>query len=183
MDTAHAPATALDPTTRRLVLLLPAALLAHDLGEVAGSDELNRALGDLAERVPALADKLAPALAISHRQMAVAVGMLTAGLGGLAWQAARSGARSQAMTGYAAATLLFGGHILGHVAQAVVLRRYLPGLAGGLVVSLPYSVVVLRRLQRNGLVDSGAVGRTAAVGAALGVPALLAVRALGRAVA
>jgi Protein of unknown function with HXXEE motif len=183
MDTAHAPAAALDPTTRRLILLLPAAFLAHDLGEVAGSDQLNRALGDLAERFPAVADRLVPALAISRRQMAVVVGMLAAGLGRLSWQAARSGAHSQAMTGYAAATLLIGGHILGHVAQAVALRRYLPGLAGGLVVSLPYSVVALGRLQRHGLVDPGAVAGAAAVGVVLGVPALLAVRALGRAVA
>jgi hypothetical protein len=183
MDTAHAPAPRLDPTTRRLILLLPAAFLAHDLGEVAGNHELNRAFGDLAERFPAVADRLAPALAISRRQMAVAVGLLTAGLSVLTWQASRSAARSQVMTGYAAATLLVGGHILGHLGQAVALRRYLPGLAGGLVVSLPYSVVVLRRLQRNGLVEPGAVGRAAAVGAALGIPGLLGVRALGRAVA
>ena len=183
MDTAYAPATALDQTTRRLILLLPAAFLAHDVGEIAGNDELNRALGDLAGRFPALADRLAPAFAINRRQMAVAVGVLTAGLSGLSWQAARSGAHSQAVTGYAAATLLLGGHILGHVAQAVALRRYLPGLTGGLVVSLPYSMVVLRRLQRHGLVDPGTVARAAAAGAVLGVPALLAVRALGRAVA
>jgi hypothetical protein len=130
-----------------------------------------------------LADRLAPAFAINRRQMAVAVGVLTAGLSGLSWQAARSGAHSQAVTGYAAATLLLGGHILGHVAQAVALRRYLPGLTGGLVVSLPYSMLVLRRLQRHGLVDPGTVARAAAAGAVLGVPALLAVRALGRAVA
>jgi hypothetical protein len=168
---------------RRLILLLPAAFLAHDLGEVAASNELNRALGDLAERFPAVADRLAPALAISRRQMAAAVGMLAAGLGVLAWQAARSAARSRAMTGYAAATLLFGGHIVGHVAHTVVRRRYLPGLAGGLVVGRPYFGGGPGSPAAQRPAVPRAVGRAAAAGAALGVPALLALRAVGRTVA
>jgi hypothetical protein len=87
------------------------------------------------------------------------------------------------MTAYAAATLLLGAHMLPHAAQAVVLRRVLPGLAGGLAVLLPYSVVVICRLLRHGLVEPGALARTAAVGAVLGVPVVLGARALGRAVA
>jgi hypothetical protein len=50
---------ALDPTTRRLILLLPAAFLAHDLGELVGND-LNRAAHDVTRRVPVLAQRALP---------------------------------------------------------------------------------------------------------------------------
>src|SRR5688572_21713615 len=39
-----------------------------------------------------------------------------------------------------------GAHVLPHTAPAIVLCRVLPGLAAGLIVSLPYSVVVTDRL-------------------------------------
>jgi hypothetical protein len=51
---------AVDPTTRRLILLLPAALLAHDLGELAGNDQLNRAAHDLTRRFPIPAERALP---------------------------------------------------------------------------------------------------------------------------
>jgi hypothetical protein len=86
------------------------------------------------------------------------------------------------MTTYAAATLLLGLHMLDHVAHAVALRRYLPGLAGGLALSLPYSVLVVRRLHRAGLVDLRAVRRAVAIGAVLLPPGLLGLRALVRVV-
>jgi hypothetical protein len=178
-----APPVALDPATRRLILLLPAAFLAHDLGELAGNDELNRAAEDLTRRWPIVAEQIVPRFTTSRAQSTVAIGTLTAGVTMLSWRAARSTLRSPTMTAYAAATLLLGAHMLPHAAQAVVLRRVLPGLAGGLAVLLPYSVVVICRLLRHGLVEPGALARTAAVGAVLGVPVVLGARALGRAVA
>jgi hypothetical protein len=87
------------------------------------------------------------------------------------------------MTAYAAVVLLLGGHMLPHTAQAILLRRVLPGLAGGLLVSLPYSVVVTRRLLRHGLVEPADLAQTTAAGAALLVPAILGLRAFSRAVA
>jgi hypothetical protein len=87
------------------------------------------------------------------------------------------------MTAYAAATLLLGAHMLPHTMQAIALRRRLPGLAGGLTISLPYSVLVVRRLLHRRLVAPDALARAAAAGTVLLVPAVLGVRALGRAVA
>jgi hypothetical protein len=55
-----APSGSLDPATRRLILLLPAAFLAHDLGELAGNDELNQAAADLTRRFPILAERVVP---------------------------------------------------------------------------------------------------------------------------
>jgi hypothetical protein len=59
----------------------------------------------------------------------------------------------------------------------------LPGLVGGLTVSLPYSALVVGRLLRRGLVQPGALARATGAGAALLAPVLLGVRALGRSVA
>ena len=65
----------LDPATRRLILLLPAAFLAHDLGELAGNDELNRAVQDLTGRLsPGLAERALPAFTTSQAQAGVAIG-------------------------------------------------------------------------------------------------------------
>jgi hypothetical protein len=87
------------------------------------------------------------------------------------------------MTAYGAATLLLGAHMVPHTVAAIALRRWLPGLAGGLTITVPYSAMMVRRLLRHGLVDPGALARSTAVGAVLLVPAVLGVRALGRAVA
>jgi hypothetical protein len=87
------------------------------------------------------------------------------------------------MTAYAAVVLLLGVHMLPHTMQAIMLRRVLPGLAGGLLVSLPYSMVVTRRLLRHGVVEPADLASATAVGAALLVPAILGLRAFSRAVA
>ena len=180
---AAAPPSALDPTTRRLILLLPAAFLAHDLGEQAVTDEVNQARHDLLRRFPILAQRALPYFTTSQAQASVAIGTLAAGVAMLSWRAARSAPGSPAMTTYAAATLLLGAHMVPHAAQAIALRRRLPGLAGGLMVSLPYSALVIGRLLRHGLVEPGALARATGAGAALLVPVLPGVRALGRSVA
>jgi hypothetical protein len=174
---------ALDSATRRLILLLPAAFLAHDLGELVGNDELNQAARDLTRRFPVLAQRAVPHFTTSRAQATVAIGTLATGVTMLSWRAARSAPGSPAMTTYAAATLLLGAHMVPHAAQAIALRRVLPGLAGGLTVSLPYSALVIGRLLRHGLVEPGALARATGVGAALLVPVLLGARALGRSVA
>jgi hypothetical protein len=179
---APASPLGLDPVTRRLILLLPVAFLAHDLGELAGNDELNRAACDLTRRFPVLAERILPRFITSRAQATVGIGTLAAGVAGLSWRAARSVPRSPTMTAYAA-TLLLGAHMLPHTMQAIALRRRLPGLAGGLTISLPYSVLVVRRLLHRRLVAPDALARAAAAGAVLLVPAVLGVRALGRAVA
>ena len=183
VKTTPAPPLALDPATRRLILLLPAAFLAHDLGELVGNDELNQAAHDLTRRLPVLAQRALPHLTTTRAQATVAIGTLASGVSVLSWRAARSVPGSPALTTYAAATLLLGAHMVPHAAQAIALRRMLPGLVGGLAVSLPYSALVVGRLLRRGLVEPGALARATGVGAGLLAPVLLGVRALGRAVA
>jgi hypothetical protein len=77
------------------------------------------------------------------------------------------------MTTYAAVTLLLGAHMVPHSAQAIALRRVVPGLVGGLTLSLPYSALVVGRLLRHGLVEPCALARATGAGAGLLVPVLL----------
>lgn len=80
--------TALDPGTRRLLLALPLAFLAHDIGEVRGAEELNRAGAELLRHHP----RLAKHVAASREQTGVAVAILAVGAVTLAAAAARPGA-------------------------------------------------------------------------------------------
>jgi hypothetical protein len=70
---------ALDPTTRRLTLLQPAAFLAHDLGEMVGYDELNRAAHDLTRRFP-IAQRALPYFTTSRAQATIAIATLATGV-------------------------------------------------------------------------------------------------------
>jgi len=76
----------LDPATRRLILLLPVVFLAHDLGELAGNDELNRAAQDLTRRVSRLAARAPPPFTTSRAQATVAISILAVGITGLSWR-------------------------------------------------------------------------------------------------
>jgi hypothetical protein len=73
-----------------------------------------------------------------------------------------------------------GGHLLVHVGQSLLLRRPTPGLSGGLLVTVPYSAVVLARLHRRGYVDAAMVARGAGLAALALGPALVALRLLVR---
>jgi hypothetical protein len=110
-STAASP-SALDPATRRLILLLPAGFLAHDLGELVGNDELNRAAHDLTRRLPVLAQRALPPFTTTRAQATVAIATLATGVSVLSWRAARSAPDSPALTTYAAATLLLGAHMV-----------------------------------------------------------------------
>jgi hypothetical protein len=169
----------LDPVTRWLVLALPVAFLAHDVGEVRGNADLNRALAELSARIP-LARRLASSVATTDKQTAAAVGVLTAGCSALALRAARQPAPGPATGEFAAATAIIGGHIVVHVAQSILLRRRMPGLLGGLAVTLPYSVLLLQRMGRRGYLETGQTARNAAFGTVAAVPALAALRLLAR---
>jgi Protein of unknown function with HXXEE motif len=169
----------LDALTRWLVLALPVAFLAHDVGEVRGNAELNDVLADLSFGNPLLA-RAATSMRTSDRQMTLAVSALTLGCAAVSTRAVRRPAPSSATSDFAAATVVVGGHILGHVAQSLLLRRRAPGLAGGLMVTLPYAVLVVHRLHSRQYVEGTTVIRRAAVGMVALGPTLAMVRLLAR---
>lgn len=168
-----------DTLTRLLVLSLPAAFLAHDIGEVRGNADLNSAMAEMSARIP-FAARLAPSVATTDRQTAAAVGALTVGCAALAVRAVRQRAPGPATGNFAAATAIMGGHIVVHGAQSILLRRWMPGLRGGLAVTLPYSVLLLGRLRRRGYLEPGQTAKSAAFGAMAAVPTLVILRLVAR---
>jgi hypothetical protein len=174
----------MDPLTRGLVLALPLAFLAHDLGEVAGNDDLNDALVSLAGGLPVLrrlgVEKVARRSITTQRQLAVAVGLLAGALTAVSVRAAVRPPRTAATAHFAVATGLVGGHLAGHVVQSLLLRRPMPGLTGGLAVTVPYSAAVLLRLRRRGYLEDTTIARDAIAPAAAFPLLLLGVRALAR---
>jgi hypothetical protein len=173
------PDERMDRTTRYLVLAMPLAFLAHDIGEVRGNAELNDAFARLASG-SRLGQRIAGATRTSDRQMAAAVAVLTAACTAVSVRAVRRPVRSAATADFAAATAVMGGHLLAHVGQSLLLRRPTPGLRGGLLVTVPYSAAVLARLHRRGYVDAGSVARSTAVAALALGPTLVALRLLAR---
>jgi hypothetical protein len=169
----------MDPMTRCLILGMPFAFLAHDVGEVRGNAELNDAFTRLASGTR-WGRRVAGAMRTSDRQMAVAVAALTAACVVVSVRAARSPVRTGATAQFAAATAVMGGHLLAHVGQSLLLRRPVPGLGGGLLVTVPYSVVVLARLHRRGYVDAATVARAGGAAALALGPALVVLRLLAR---
>jgi len=174
----------MDAGTRALVLALPLAFLAHDVAEVRGNDALNRDLAELAARVPGLRrlplDRVVAASTTTRRQLGVAVGLLASALAVVSVRAAVRPPRTGATGDFAVAAGVVGGHLAGHVAQSVLLRRPSPGLVPGLLVTVPYSVAVLARLRRRGYLPEGSLVRGGA-GLAATVPGiLLGVRVLSR---
>jgi len=174
----------MDPVTRGLVLALPLAFLAHDVGEVRGNDELNAAMAQLAASVPGLrrlpVGGLVERSRTTTRQLAVVVGLLSAALTAVSVRAAVRPPRTGATGDFAVAAGMVGGHLAGHVAQSVVLRRPVPGLTGGLLVTVPYSAAVLLRLGRRGYLEGTTVVRDGAGLAAVLPALLLGVRILAR---
>jgi hypothetical protein len=74
---------------------------------------------------------------VSTTQFALAAAIVGVAVLLLARHGARSGARSGV---FQAGVLVFGWHGLVHVGQAVLLRGYVPGLVGAVLVVIPYSV-------------------------------------------
>lgn len=87
-----------------------------------------------------------PAMDQAHVNAALAL------MGGFMTTAAAAGARSGGRSAlYQAALVGFGLHSVTHVASAIALRRYTPGLITAPVVVAPFSWWALRRLRRSGV--------------------------------
>jgi len=82
-------------------------------------------------------DRLVERLATTTPQFAVAAAVVGVAVLLAAWHGARTNGRSPL---FQAAVLVFGWHGVVHVAQAVLVRGYVPGLAGAVFVVVPYAV-------------------------------------------
>jgi hypothetical protein len=84
-------------------------------------------------------------VAVSTSQFAVAAAVVGVAVLLLARLGARTGARSPV---FQAGVLVFGWHGAVHIGQAVVLRDYVPGLVGAVLLVVPYAVWAWRTTGR-----------------------------------
>ena len=142
---ATSPATVPKQVTWGLLV----AWAVHDLEELVTMASSSRRIASrLRSRYPQLPDGVWERLEVSPAHAAVAVGLM----GAVMTAAAAAGARSGGRSGFYKAVLAgFGWHAVGHVAQAIAVGGYAPGVVTAPVVAAPFSVWAWRRLRAAGV--------------------------------
>ena len=160
-----------------LIWAFPVAFFIHDFGEeLPMMAPFVRANPQLLAKLPARMVRL---LDLTTAQTAVAMSC-ELGLTGLAAYLATRPARPRRAL-YNAVLAVFFLHVFTHAGQAILLRRYVPGVVTALLVALPYSLYAGYRLSRAGLLHRDEIRRAVRTGALLAVPGVLAARAVGKA--
>ncbi len=181
-------ATRLPPRWRAAIAAFPLVFLPHELEEalfVARTDEMVRRLDEvlrqrLGDGTPDLTGFYKERLGLT-RDEAVRAAAIAAALGAAtAWPLALRPRRGPALYVFAAMTGLRLVNGAMHVTQAAVARRYAPGMATGIAIALPYSLLTLRALRRAGLLEKGDAARATLSGLALLPAAAAAIRLAAR---
>jgi len=148
---------------KRVTWGLLAAWAVHDVEELATmASSSRRIVARLRARYPQLPDGVGEWLVVSPAHVAVAIGLM----GTVMTAAAGAGARSGGRSGFYQAVLAgFGWHAVGHVAQAVAVGGYAPGVVTAPVVAAPFSVWAWWRLRAAGV--PAALGRSSTWGMVL----------------
>lgn len=112
------------------------AWLVHDTEEVLTATSWSR------QTVPRLRaegwpDWLVDSATTTTARFAVAAAVVGVVVLLVSWHGTRTGGRSPI---FQATVLIFGWHALVHTGQAVLLRAYVPGLIGALLVAVPYAI-------------------------------------------
>lgn len=165
---------------RAVAVSFPIAWALHDLEELLTAESWGRTAPErIRRRFPNAPRRLIEATAVTTPQMAVAIGVVGAGV----VAGAASGLRDVdgEMGALPAVLAAFTAHGVTHLLQAVALRGYTPGVVTVPLVIAPYSLWAWRALARTGLTVGGArLGRDLAIGAPLAVGLALAGHAVGR---
>jgi hypothetical protein len=152
------------------------AWAVHDLEElITMAPTSRRIVARLRARYPQVPDGVWERLEVAPAQAAVAVGLV----GGVMAAAAVAGGRSGGRSAFYQAVLAgFGWHAVSHVAQAVAVGGYAPGVVTAPVVAAPFSLWAWRRLRAAGVPAN--LGRSSAWGLVLLPLTLGAVQLAGR---
>jgi hypothetical protein len=121
---------------------LLAAWIVHDLEELATMPGWSHRA---AEDLPAPFGKLLP---MSRTEAATAIGLTGLAMAAASAAGAATGGRSRF---FQASLMGFGLHAVTHIAPAVAMRRYTPGLVTTPLVVVPFSWWAWRRLKRSGV--------------------------------
>jgi hypothetical protein len=157
---------------------LLAAWAVHDLEEVAAMPGWARGqVPGLRQRYPRVPEQVWRRLeSIDGREFAAAVAVM----GGVVAIAAADGHRTGGRSGfYQAALNGFGLHALTHMAQAVAVRGYTPGVVTSPLVVVPFTLWARGRLRRAGVLRA-ARPRDVATGPALAAAATVGTHVVAR---
>lgn len=168
-------------TLRALAAAFPLVFLPHDAAEALRAGDTDGALVGLAERVsPAAAGALGRRFSLDRRQYAAAGGV-AALLGALAaWPFAVVPQRGPLLAVFEVALMLRLANSVLHVVQAGITRRAAPGTGTAAAVGLPYCLLTLAALRRDGLLRGADAAAAVVAGAALMPAAALVLRAAAR---
>lgn len=164
-------------STGALTWAFPVAFVIHDFGEELPAME--RFVRDNPQLLAKLPARMVRLLDLTTAQTAVAMAC-ELGLTGLAAYLATRPAKARRAL-YNVALAVFFLHAFTHVGQAVLLRKYVPGVVTAVLVALPYSLYAYHRLSREGLLREDEIRPALLSGALLAVPVVLAARAVSKA--
>lgn len=182
-DSAHALAA--EPRSlARVLWLLPAVFVVHDGEELLtmpGWVASHRRELDEFARLGDAAAEIVRSLPTTAAQTAVAVGLIL--LLFVAVTAGASASRRRGFWLYAYATLLgvLFLHVFTHIAQALLIGGYVPGLFGAVAAVIPGALYIYGRLFRAKLLTVKSAAVTALIGFALFIPGALLAQQIGRA--
>jgi hypothetical protein len=170
---------------RQVVWVLPLAFAIHDGEEILtmpGWIARNRPVLDRIADTGALARRVVENLASTTSAVTSAVLAELAVILLVTFVAQRRPHSGPTMYAYAAMLGVFFLHSLTHVGSAIVLRGYTPGVISAILVIPPASIYVYRRLLSAHLLTWRSAAWSAAAGAALVVPAVIAAHYFGHSV-
>ena len=168
---------------RQVLWVLPLAFVIHDGEEILtmpGWIEQNRPLLDRIADTGALARRVVENLASTTGAVTAAVLAELAVILVVTFLAQRRPHSGPTMYAYAAILGGFFFHSLTHVGSAIILRSYTPGVISAILLIPPASIYIYRRLLSAGLLTFRSATLSAAAGAALVVPAVVAAHYFGR---
>ncbi|KAB1193514.1 HXXEE domain-containing protein [Haloferax sp. MBLA0076] len=154
--------------------LLPVSWLVHDVEEILTIERWSRRSTRWVEtnEISGLQRRLVDMLATTRRQFSIAVGIV-----GIVFVVATiAGVSDLTGVGILVYTAMLGGyfaHAFVHLGQSLVVRGYTPGVVTAVVVVIPASLALYRRLFSTGLVGLKTATVTGIVGVVLFVPVVV----------
>lgn len=171
------------PSLARTIWLLPVLFAIHDGEELfTMPDWLARHRGQL-EQVAAmnpLAAKMIHSMATTTPQVAMAIGFLLLVFLVVTWGAAHSLRRGAWLYAYACSLDVLFLHVFTHLAQAILVRGYAPGVIAAVLVIIPGSLLIYKRLFEAHLLTWKSAVVTALMGLSFFVPGALLAHSIGR---
>jgi hypothetical protein len=159
--------TEVQPRFRGWIAASPAIYLIHDLEELA---TVRAWVADNWQKLPDPVVQWLGANADLTHLYAVGIATVFVAMAAVSVAAARASASRAVITLFALTIMMRFGNGLLHIAQAVFARGYVPGLISAIVLLLPYSVWLVMRLRRDGLIRHEAVHVLFMAGLLLQIP-------------